>query len=129
MAAYYFSFIPIFSCKNETETQMWANTEELLQALRHSWIHHANTGVRIYAFKCLQLLVSLESKRERKTEDPKVYSNTRFRKMPVHSYCLFYIIGCLLFESCQTRPSIVECCRIGKGRHFTLGCPLRSSQR
>ncbi|SAL97561.1 hypothetical protein [Absidia glauca] len=64
---------PVFLtiCKNETETQMWANTEELLQALRHSWIHHANTGVRIYAFKCLQLLVSLESKRERKTEDPK----------------------------------------------------------
>ncbi|ORZ11521.1 hypothetical protein BCR42DRAFT_421270 [Absidia repens] len=76
---------PVFLtiCKNETETQMWSNTEQLLQTLQETWIHHANTGVRLYAFKCLQLLILLESKKEKKHEDTKDIFSLNFIR-PAH---------------------------------------------
>ncbi|KAI9302419.1 hypothetical protein BJ944DRAFT_251521 [Cunninghamella echinulata] len=62
---------PVFLtiCKNETETDMWTSTEFFLNELETTWLQHENTGVRIYAYKCLGQLLLITSKKERSNKN------------------------------------------------------------
>ncbi|CAO3641558.1 unnamed protein product [Cunninghamella echinulata] len=44
---------------------MWTSTEFFLNELETTWLQHENTGVRIYAYKCLGQLLLITSKKER----------------------------------------------------------------
>ncbi|CAO3620441.1 unnamed protein product [Cunninghamella blakesleeana] len=44
---------------------MWASTEFFLNELESIWLQHENTGVRIYAYKCIGQLLLITSKKER----------------------------------------------------------------
>jgi hypothetical protein len=49
-------------CQNEAETGLWELTRLLLTIVETRLVHHTNTGVRITAIKCLQVIVLLLSK-------------------------------------------------------------------
>ncbi|CEP17304.1 hypothetical protein [Parasitella parasitica] len=49
-------------CQNEAETRLWELTRTLMTLVETKLIEHVNTGVRITAIKCLQVIVLLLSK-------------------------------------------------------------------
>ncbi|KAI8070024.1 hypothetical protein BC940DRAFT_296767 [Gongronella butleri] len=48
---------------------MWNSMRVLIGLLENSWIRSAHTGVRLAAFKCLQTLITLETRKEKADED------------------------------------------------------------
>ena len=54
--------IVFFRCQNEAETRMWETTTKLTDLIETKLVEHTNPGIRINAFKCLQILIRLYSK-------------------------------------------------------------------
>ncbi|KAI8393729.1 Symplekin tight junction protein C terminal-domain-containing protein [Radiomyces spectabilis] len=52
-------------CQNEAETRMWQTTTDLITIVREQLFDHPNTGVKINATKCLQVLIVIQSRSER----------------------------------------------------------------
>ncbi|KAI9012661.1 Symplekin tight junction protein C terminal-domain-containing protein [Phycomyces nitens] len=52
-------------CKNEAESRMWQTASSLISKVRGSLLNHRNHGLRIHAIKCLQVLILMETKKER----------------------------------------------------------------
>ncbi|PHZ10338.1 uncharacterized protein RHIMIDRAFT_260550 [Rhizopus microsporus ATCC 52813] len=53
-------------CQNEAESKLWELTFTFIQTVRFKLLHHVNTGVKIHAIKCLQVIVLLLSKSSQK---------------------------------------------------------------
>ncbi|CAO3698938.1 unnamed protein product [Rhizopus microsporus] len=51
---------------NEAESKLWELTFTFIQTVRFKLLHHVNTGVKIHAIKCLQVIVLLLSKSSQK---------------------------------------------------------------
>lgn len=50
------------SCQNEAESKLWEMTHSFIQTVRYNLLNHVNSGVKIHAIKCLQVVIFLLSK-------------------------------------------------------------------
>lgn len=50
------------SCQNEAESKLWEMTHSFIQTVRYNLLNHVNSGVKIHAIKCLQVIIFLLSK-------------------------------------------------------------------
>lgn len=50
------------SCQNEAESKLWEMTHSFIQTVRYKLLNHVNSGVKIHAIKCLQVIIFLLSK-------------------------------------------------------------------
>ncbi|ORX48873.1 hypothetical protein DM01DRAFT_1338513 [Hesseltinella vesiculosa] len=66
-------------CKNENEIEVRDCTRLLIDNLESSWIAHTSPSVRLYAFKCLQTLIVLETKKEKEEDAEESFSLNMIR--------------------------------------------------
>ncbi|KAG0991552.1 hypothetical protein G6F57_007672 [Rhizopus arrhizus] len=53
-------------CQNEAESKLWEMTHSFIQTVRYNLLNHVNSGVKIHAIKCLQVVIFLLSKSSQK---------------------------------------------------------------